>query len=244
MQPCLLILFAPGARPDAAAVRAALDRTALGQVSHDPAARGGPAASSDWLEILVNGLTFDLLGLAPGQALSFTAPHHRIGIEARALAGCEAIGLAPGPHLAGAANALPVVRTMLRLAAALAGEWEHARACLWLPAQSATRRDLFIAALGGWLGGGPFPAPCLMGVVERPDGGLASDGLVFFIGQEIVLDQALCTDRVAATRLLVRLADHFVETPPTGGGLLTLEDGTRLRVRQTAALLTVAPDRG
>lgn len=204
----------------------ALRRCGVGQVSHDPAASEAIVTASDWLEVVVDGLTFDLLGLAPGRGLQERAPRHCFGLDAATLAGCEGIGLAPGPHLAGAANALPVVRTLLRLAAALVRQWKSALGTLWLPADSAMHRDLFVSAIEAWLAGGAFPALGLTGVTELPDGSLASDGLAFFTGQELVLEPALSADRIAATRLLVRLIDRLLENPPlTDEAIVRLDDG-------------------
>ena len=197
----------------------------IGQVSHEPVPSDAAIASSDWLEIVVDGLTFDLLGLAPGRSLLTPPPRHHFGLSSASLAGCEAIGLAPGPHLTGAANAMPVVRTLLRLASALAWQWPAAAGALWLPAESAMRRELFLNAIDAWLAGGAFPALGLTGVTERHGEILASNGLEFFTGQELVLDETLSADRVAATRLLVRLIDRLVEQPALVGEITIPLDG-------------------
>ncbi len=237
------MLFAPGQRPSAAAVRGALESGGIGQVSYDPAASEAVVTASDWLELVVDGLTFDLLGLDPGPTLMAPGPRHRFGLEPAALAGCEAIGLAPGPHLAGAANAMPVVRTLLRLASTLMEQWgDAALGALWLPAESAMRRDLFVDAIDAWLAGGPFPALGLTGVVQRADGVIGSDGLAFFTGQELVIDSTLSADRPAATRLLVRLVDLVVEQPPLKGERrVMLEDGQSLQLAGTRSTIVVAP---
>lgn len=241
VQPCLFLLFPEGSRPSAGEVRGALARSGTGQVSHDPALSEAIVTASDWLEVVVDGLTFDLLGLAPGRSLQARAPRHYFGLAARDLAVSEGIGLAPGPHLAGAANAMPVVRTMLRLACTFTRQWEHALGALWLPADSVMQRDLFVSATEAWLAGGAFPALGLTGVSERPDGRLASDGLAFFTGQELVLDVALSADRVAATRLLVRLIDRLIGNPPLLGEIpVRLEDGRELRLVPTGAGIEVA----
>ena len=242
VQPCLFMLFPVGARPSAADVRTALERTASGHVSHDPAEREAAVVASNWLELVLDGLTFDLLGLAPGRGLQAPVPRHLIGVNDADIAGCEAIGIAPGPHLAGAASAMPVVRAMLRLAASLASEWTAARATFWLPAASAMRRDTFVAAITGWLHGGPFPALGLVGVTERADGVLATDGLTFFTGQEIMLDASLGSDRLAGTHLLIRLIDLMVEQVPLAGELeVSLDDGSRLRLVGREAEVAVSP---
>lgn len=242
VQPCLFILFPKGGRPSARDVRVALARGRMGQVSYDPAQSETVVVSSDWLELLVEGLTFDLLGLAPGRSLLAPVPRHCFGLSPASLLGSEAIGLAPGPHLAGAANAPPVVRTLLRLASGLAWQWEAVLGTLWLPAESAMGRGLFVSAIDAWLTGGPFPALGLTGVTERSGGVLASDGLAFFTGQELVLDAALSTDRIAATRLLVRLVDYLVEQPPlVGDRTIALEGGGRLQLAPAGSVIDVSP---
>lgn len=240
VQPCLFLLFPAGSRPSAPDVRTALARSGAGQVSHDPALSEAAVTATDWLELVMDGLTFDLLGLAPGRSLQARAPRHCFGLDPGDLAECEVIGLAPGPHLAGAANALPVVRTMLRLACAFTRQWERALGTLWLPADSAMQRDLFVTAIEGWLAGGAFPALGLTGVIERPGGSLASDGLAFFTGQELVLDPAFGSDRVAATRLLVRLIDRLVGNPRVTSELsIRLEGGGELRLVPSGAVIEV-----
>jgi hypothetical protein len=241
-QPCLFILFPPGRRPSAFEVRGALASAGVGQISYDPAESEAVVASSDWLEVVVDGLTFDLLGLSPGRGLLAPAPRHCFGLTATSLEGCEAIGLAPGPHLAGAANAMPVVRTLLRLASALASQWDAALGTLWRPADSAMRRDLFVTVIDGWLAGSAFPALGLTGVAERRGGLLASDGLAFFTGQELVLDATLSADRPAATRLLVRLVDHLVDQAPLEGERrISLDGGGGLRLAGAGSVINVSP---
>lgn len=240
-QSCLLLLFPRGGRPAPAEVRAALARSATGQVAFDPAESTSGAVSGGWLEVVVDGLTFDLGGLSPGPGLLAPPPRHCFGLTAATLAGCEAIGLAPGPHLAAAAHALPVVRTILRLSVALVSQMEAALGTVWLPAGSAIRRELFVGAVNGWLASGPFPALGLLGAAERPGGAVASDGLSFFTGQELHLDPSLVTDQVAATQLMARLVDHLLTQPALAGeARLRLEDGRNLHLMGVGPTITVS----
>lgn len=245
-QPCLFVLFPPGGRPSVADARAALSGGAVGTVCFDPSQghSTGIAPVGDWLELVADGLTFDLLGLSPGRSLVTPEPRHRFGLAATDLEDCYAIGLAPGPHLAGAVNAMPVVRTLLRVAAALMSQWSGAIGAFWLPAGSVMRRDLFLASVEGWLDGGPFPALGLTGVVERPGGALGSDGLEFFVGQELVLDPVLGTDPIAATRLLVRLIDHLAgQGAVVGTHIMDLADGGTIRLEARGSVVNVSPVR-
>jgi hypothetical protein len=244
--PCLLLLFPTGHRPDASQIRAALGSTQVGRVSHDPRTNASIAnhnpPQGDWLELLVDGLTFDLLGLAPGEPLSGPPLRHRFGVAADELADCEAIGLAPGPHLAGAASAMPVVRTLLRLGAALTTHCDHAVAAVWHPAASAIARQLFVDTVGAWLEGGAFPALGLVGVNEEADGVLVSDGLAFFLGQEIELVPPPGTARTAATRLLLRLIDRLIEPPMlTAREMVRLDDGTCISLDFTGRRIVASP---
>lgn len=242
-QPCLFLLFPRGERPTAVDVRAALLQSNAAQVSYDPADRERAAVANDWLELLADGLTFDLLGLAPGEGLSPPEPRHRLGLSAQALGDCEAIGIAPGPHLAGAANALPVVRTMLGIAATLSSHWRTLTGLLWRPSACATRRDIFLELTEGWLGGGPFPVLSLIGVVEGEGGALASEGLAFFTGQEVALDPGFDIDRTAATRTIVRLVDWLVEQRPLREPVtLALDNGERWRLDPRGTRIQVSAD--
>lgn len=241
VQPCLLLLFGNEARPTAAEVRAAMCGAGVGMVSHDPAESQAVVVSSDWLEVLVDGLTFDLLGLAPGRSLIMPEALHCFGLSGASMAGCGAVGIAPGPHFTGAANAMPVVRTLLRLGAALAPQWGECIGAVWHPAGCLIRRDIFVSLIAGWLAGGPFPALGLTAVTERPGRRLGSDGLAFFTGQELVLDAALSVDRPSATRLLTRLVDHVVGRPPLSGEeVVVLDEGSQLRLASRGPLVHVS----
>lgn len=241
-QACLMLLFEPGARPSAGASRSALGKSAFAQVSYDPSEGNRAGAANDWLEVVADGLTFDLLGIAPGRALSLPQPRHRFAIPARPGQDFEAVGIAPGPHLSGAHSAMPVVRTLLRIGMAFTHALDGLAGAQWLPAATAMSREVFVKAVGGWLAGGPFPALGLTGIVELSDGALVSDGLAFFTGQEIALDRALCRDRREATRLLVRLIDRFAEQPPLAGEeRIALEDGGSLRLVAGRTRIAVMP---
>lgn len=238
-QPCLFLLFDRGTRPTPDDVRLALTNASVGTVSHDPRSNEHDGARG-WLELLVDGLTFDLLGLAPGPAVAAPARRHHFGLRSGAADQTEAIGIAPGPHLSGAANSIPVVRSLMRLAATLAGSCDGAHAAVWAPTASAMGRDLFIRFIESWLAGGPFPALGLTAVVERPGGLLGSDGLTFFTGQELVLDQPLSEDRVAGTRLLIRLIDTLVGQPALAReGKIVLAAGESLHLVPDKSLITV-----
>jgi hypothetical protein len=186
-----------------------------------------------WLELLRDGLTFDLSGLAPGPASIFPDIAHRFDLPVLPASGDhEAMILRPGPHLVAGGHSLPVVRTMLALACDLVRHFDDLVAVGWGPAGTAIGRRFFESVTSAWLDGGPFPALGLTAFVETPDGALQSEGLAFWIGQELRIEPPLSTDRVAATRLGIRLVNHLV----LAGGLtaddrITAPDGTRLVLR-------------
>jgi hypothetical protein len=184
-------------------------------ISHDP----GDSEASDlveaaWLELLVDGLTFDCLGLEPGPALRLAEPRHRFEFTHDIEAGSEAIAIVPGPHLAGAGNSLPVVRTMVRLAAELAYNSSDLLGVFWQPAQSVIGKSYFTSIASQWLSGGAFPALGLSGIVAQADGALRSDGLAFFTGQEIEIEASLASNKVKASQLIVRLVDVLAGSEP------------------------------
>lgn len=229
------MLFAPGERPDAGAVARFAEANAGFVVSFDPAAAGRGDDSGDWVELLVQGLTFDLVGLAPGPAAALPPLSHRFGLpEAFDSDGWDAITLRPGPHLAAGGTILPVVRALAGLAAALIG-LPAVRAVTWHPAQSWCEPKYFRASVTRWLDGGVFPGLGLAAFVATPEGGIESRGLALFTGQELRLEPELVRDRAEATktglRLLHWLVDHGrLEGPDSVLG----PDGSRLRLEPAA----------
>lgn len=208
---CLFLLFSPSARPTADGIKHAIAESRRLLISHDPAdVPGAEGERATWLELLLDGLTFDVLGLAPGPGLDWGTARHHIGITPQAITACEAIAIAPGPHLAGAGNTLPVVRGLVETGAILLSALEDAPAVLWKPAGSATGRPMFLALAQGWLGGGVFPGLGLAGFTLADDGTLISDGLAFFIGRELEIAASLADDKTAATQLAIRLIDFLV----------------------------------
>lgn len=245
----LLLLFARGQRPGRDALLEALDTIPSVTVSHDPVTapslgndagttRGRPG-SSHWLELLTDGLTFDVLGLSPDPAIAVPTIRHHVASTAEDVTECEAIGVFPGPHIAHGAHALPVVRAMLRLGAALVRELGTVQAVSWPPAGSSIAPEFFSSSVEAWLKGGPFPALGLVGIVFDDEGRLRSDGLSFFTGAELELSEELSQDRLAATRLFVRLVhelvgsdvpEEAVQVTTEDAGMLTLEPDPRERL--------------
>lgn len=219
----LFLLFAKGTLPSREQVLAGIGASSRIMVSHDPASgpsspiAGGEGVAADrpdgdnWLELLVDGMTFDLRGLAAGERLSRPAIAHRFAIPAQIEgASVEVLGILPGPHIADGAHTLPVVRTHLALGAELSEQIPGVAALCWAPARTAMGKPYFARAVESWLKGGPFPALGLTGIAAPADGSLRSEGLAFLTGQEIELAPDLSVNRIAATRLYVRIVHELV----------------------------------
>jgi len=246
----IYILFAPGERPDRDAMLQFVAANPCVAISHDPAGTepphadrtggspkqpAGEAGDHDWLELLKDGLTFDLHGLSSGPAVD--APEARSFFDfpdPGLISDCEAILLAPGPHLAGGGSALPVVRGMMALSCELLKEFDHICGVIWSPAQSLIGCRYFESIVSAWLDGGAFPALGLTAFSATADGGLQSVGLSYFIDRELRIDAPLSQDNVAATRLAVRLVNQLILL----GGIegeerVVAPDGTKLILQES-----------
>lgn len=232
----LHLLFAKGKRPDRRALRDVAGRQPSVSISHDPASEDAPDKGAlwpgqlHWLELLRDGMTFDLTGLAPGPAGPFPEIAHRFDLPALPVAAQhEALVMRPGPHIAAGGNSLPVMRAMLALACELVRQMEDVVAVGWGPAGTAIGRRFFESVTSAWLDGGPFPALGLTAFVETADGALESAGLAFWTGQELRIEPPLSADRVAATRLGIRLINHLVIVGSLDSAeRIAAPDGTRL----------------
>lgn len=236
------LLFDPATRPEAVAIHELSKQSSEFSVSHDPAQAGGKPAERGWLELLANGLTYDLHGLMPGAAHAPGHFRHRFDLpESFEPEAFKALSLQPGPHLAGGTAMLPVVRSQVWLATQLCA-LPGVAAVGWAPARSLSSVGHFIASVRSWLEGGVFPALGLTALAETSDGALHSEGLAFFIGQELRIEPDLAADKASAARLGVRLINELVArgkltqaeriTGP-GGGRLTVapsENGRFVRV--------------
>lgn len=199
------------------------------------------SAQPQWVEVLREGLTFDIGGLAPGPAATFPVIDHRFDLtDLPDGQRFEAMAVGPGPHLASGRRSLPVVRATLALACDLVRQFPDLAAVCWGPSRSAIGRRYFESVVSAWIDGGPFPALGLTAFVAAPDGALGSIGLDFWIGQELLIEPALCADKVAATRLGVRLVNQLVLTGSLSGDeRIIAPDGTRLVLRPSGDRSTI-----
>ena len=237
--PTVSLLFAPGERPHAPVIVSHARDGGGYSVSLDPKAEEAEPEvgnrDSRWLELLANGLTFDLLGLAPGPAAGAPPSGHVYGLPAEiGSERLEALVLQPGPHLAAAASMLPVVRSLAWLAARLA-TLPRTRAVVWHPARSWCSPEHFFESVMRWIDGGVFPGFGLAALVPMPDGGMRSEGMALFVGQELRLEPELAEDRAAGARTGLRLLHWLSEHGRLSGPeTLTGPDGVALRLEPSA----------
>ena len=104
---------------------------------------------------------------------------------------------------------LPVVRAMAAIAGILALELEALAVC-WEPAGSWMDPQYFSRVVEGWCAGGAFPALGLIGIERTHDGGVESDGLDFFVGQELRIDSRRGESAADTVKLAARVIDHLV----------------------------------
>lgn len=248
----MYLLFATGKRPDGAAIRQFAASQPIVSISHDPldgaplqmvsteAGNRGPEASvrtdesgTMWLELLRQGLTFDLQGLGPGQGCPLPGFDHRFDFhEVPDGLPLEALRLVPGQHLAGAEATMPVAKAMIALARDLVHHFDDLMAVVWPASKSLVGRRFFESIATAWLDGGAFPALGLTAFHETIDGAWQSVGLDFWLGQELRIEPPLSGDKVMATRLGMRLINQLILI----GGLEDSErviapDGARLVMR-------------
>ncbi|MGF7153192.1 hypothetical protein [Novosphingobium gossypii] len=203
----LTLTFRAGERPDADAIArviaASREAGLPASISHRP-----PGAAH-WLELLASGLTFDLNGLAPGAPGPVANSQQEWGFEGSGPVGGETIELVPSGHIAGGAGILPVLRTMMGLAANLVLELP-VQSVGWGAAQTAMEPRYFCRAVLNWLGGGPFPGLGLTALLPAQDGSIASRGLAHFTGQEMQLEGRAGEAPADTAKLAVRVIDRLV----------------------------------
>jgi len=160
-------------------------------------------------ELLRDGLTFDLAGLAPAPAREVPNAVHRVALSNDFnIHTLEAAWFMVGPHLAGAEHLLPV----LRVAAAILRQLTQLpglQAIVWRPARIVMSPAWFAEAVGVWLADGPFPALALT-ALARSQSGIESEGLGFLTGQEFTLHTRSGGPNREHSRIAVRLTDWLV----------------------------------
>ncbi len=203
------VVFAANARPTAADLRALSLRTGQFALGYD--AGDEVQEECGWVELVASGLAYDCSGLAPGPSADMPERGHNFGIASDLdLSSGEAITLVPGPHLVGGAVMFPVVRVLAWLAAQLA-ELPGVQAVAWHGARSFSAPAHFRNGVMRWVEGGVFPGLGLTALIPVAEGGLASEGMALFTGQEIELAAELVEDRAEGAKLALRIIHWLVE---------------------------------
>ncbi|AWW74624.1 hypothetical protein CD351_09340 [Erythrobacter sp. KY5] len=248
----MFLLFAKGKRPTIGDIKEFAANSPSVSLVHDPSAGAPIRLASDhgetvaedgsgarlahegsWVELLREGLAFDLDGLAPGDGFAVPEVEHLFDLQEQpGPARFEALHLTPGHHLAGGERAMPVAKGLIALACDLVQHFSGIEAVAWPPARSASSRQYFESVVTAWLGGGPFPALGLTAFRQTFDGALQSVGLDFWLDQELRIEPPLSTDKVASTRLGVRLINQLVIVGGVEGSeRIVAPDGSRLVLR-------------
>lgn len=231
------LLFVAGARPGAAVIGDLAERCGGFSISagHGTAEAVGEVKDADaagehvWLELLASGLAFDILGLAPGPpaGLPPCAQAYVLDDDTDPLA-MEALTLRPGSHLAGGQAMFPIIRTLALLAASLARA-DGVVAVAWHPARSWCRPGYFRDGVLRWIEGGALFGCGLVALSVTADGGIQSEGLALFTGQELRIEPELMLEPAEGETIGIRLLDHLFECgkietarPITGPGGLPL----------------------
>lgn len=230
-----------------AAVRRAV-RAAEGlSISHDGGPGDGRAGHEPlWLELLTDGMTFDLGGVAPGPGHAAADLRNRYEVPPDfGDSPGEALSLVPGPHLAGGRALIPVVRTQARIGAELVRRFPGIAAVGWSPARTLVGRDFYLSTTEAWLAGGPFPALGLTAFRQMLGGAIQSEGLAFFTGQELHFDNAQFPDPAAAVRLGLRLVNELVGTGPLAEPLpLSVQEGASVLLKPSGNRRFLRVERG
>jgi hypothetical protein len=228
----LLLLFRPGQRPDAGGLAAGVAAAERLSITHRMVADNSAVTGC---ELLRDGMTYDLTGLAPAPPIVLPTPRHRFGLEAGIdPASLEGTALQPGPHLAAGAHSIPVIRTMAGIAADLAPQLPGLAAIAWPPARAIIGAEFFASSVAGWLAGGAFPSLGFTAFDDDPQGGVVSEGLAWFTGQELRFANELAKDRAGAARLGVRLVNQLVvQGRVTANEYIVAPDGGRLALEPT-----------
>ncbi|RDC59834.1 hypothetical protein HME9302_01030 [Alteripontixanthobacter maritimus] len=207
----LLLLFASGTRPNVEAFQSALSEASPVSISHRP-------DGENWLELLIDGMTFDCTGLSPGKGAA--APYFRniVALSKPDEGPFEAIQLAASEHLAAGASSLPVMRGLAAVGLHLAEKFAPV-AIGWPPASAQIATGVFRHIVSGWLDGGPFPAPGLIAFSRNSAGEMESEGLSYFTGQELHLSADLVADQGSAMRIGTRLVNELVGHAPLSSSL-------------------------
>lgn len=230
--PALILHFAQGMRPNVDAILRLAARPAEGtsfSVSFMPEPDEG------WLELFAMGLTFDLHGLEPFKGEAIDPGTHYFGLTQSDYADRtgEAMRLTPGPHLAGSAAMLPVIRVLAGLGSELS-RLPGLEAVGWEPAGTRMAPSYYMSSVRAWLAGGAFPALGLTALTARADGGVASEGFALFTGFDVVIEPLVGESTADCAKLAVRAMHHIMQSGTQDIGLVTDSAGRPLNADEPA----------
>lgn len=227
------VLYAPGSTPSLDAVCGAIVGKDGGG-SRNPAFAcerlSNPASGVPTLECMVGGLAFDVAPNDTWDAADNPQIEYTFDVDLDSLPVRHGLSIVPGPNIASAAHALPVVRAGAALVRSIC-EIGEPLTVIWRPIGSAMAARYFEDVADSWLHGGPFPALGLTALRAAPDGGLHSHGLALFTGQELRLTPPIAETGSNAYALGARLIDRLVEGDPVRRPFaLSAQDGRTINL--------------
>lgn len=177
--------------------------------------RGGEAATKSALatgfELLRGGLTFDLLGMRPAQAIPIPDIRSWLAMpsaDRASLMGC--LGMALGPHIRAGQADVTILRGLLELANGMLAGLPQCRGICWSASGTIVAPDAFAELVQGWNSGGTMPAQMIVSVKQALGGGIETSGLAYFTGQELRLEPPIATDEGHASLLALRLSAQLI----------------------------------
>lgn len=129
---------------------------------------------------------------------------------------------------------MPVMRVLALLAAKLSA-LDGVKAIAWHPARTWNSPTHFCGGVERWIEGGVFPGLGLTALAQSADGGIYSEGLSLFTGQELQLSPDLSPDKTEGAKLALRLIHWLVENGRLDRSeVMTGPDGSPLRLEPSA----------
>jgi hypothetical protein len=123
---------------------------------------------------------------------------------------------------------------MMGIAADVLAQLPDSVAVAWPPAQTRIGPAFFTSSVAAWLDGGVFPALGLTAFNDDPSGGMRTEGLSWFTGQELLIGPDIAKDRASAARLAIRLVNQLVsQGRVVGSEVIVAPDGGRLALDPT-----------
>lgn len=230
--PVLHFLFSAGQRPSRDALMRIITPSPRFRIGDSQKSTSGGGNDESRLEVVVDGLSFDILGLEPGgTAVRPDIRHYADGAIELTDGEVEVVALIPGPHIASGPAELPIIRAMMELAVGLTTAWTRSIAVVWGPGRIAATPGFFSRAVARWIGDGPFPASTLVGFARHGEETLRSEGAAFFVGQEIEVTGEVARATDMARGIGSRVMNHLM----TNGRIEEVShiqgrDGTVLRL--------------